>query len=207
MLPPETFLAFAAAAFLLSLAPGPDNIFVLTQSAMTGARSGVIIVLGLCSGLVFHSAAVAFGLAALIKASVVAFTVMKFAGAGYLLYLAYRAFRAPVQDIDGGAVRLPDGALFRRGLIMNITNPKVAIFFLAFFPQFIDPARGAIMLQTAQLGLVFVVVALVVFCGIALVAGRLSRFLRASHRAQLTINRVAGLVFVGLAAKVALGTR
>ncbi|GGE52297.1 LysE family translocator [Actibacterium pelagium] len=207
MLPPETLYAFGLAAFLLSLAPGPDNIFVLTQSAMTGARSGVIIVLGLCSGVLVHSAAVALGLAALVNTSVVAFTVLKFAGVAYLLYLAFKAFRAPVQAIGGDAARMSPVALYRRGLIMNITNPKVAIFFLAFFPQFMDPTAGSTGLQVAQLGMVFVVVALAVFSAIALAAGGLSQFLTRSARAQSVINRVAGFVFVGLAAKVAFSSR
>ena len=154
-----------------------------------------------------HSAAVALGLAALIKTSVVAFTVLKFAGVAYLLYLAYKAFRAPVQTIGGEAIHVSPAALYRRGLIMNITNPKVAIFFLAFFPQFMDPTTGSTGLQVAQLGMVFVVVALLVFSAIALAAGGLSQFLARSARAQLIINRVAGFVFVGLAAKVAFSAR
>jgi len=207
MLSYEIVAAFGLAAFLLSLAPGPDNIFVLTQSAVSGARSGVVVVLGLCTGLVFHTAAVALGLAALIQASATAFTVLKFAGAAYLLYLAYKAFRAPAQGIGGGAPRLRPGELYRRGLIMNITNPKVAIFFLAFFPQFTDPAQGALVGQIAQLGLIFVFMTFLVFGSIALAAGGLSGWLARTPRAQGVINKVAGAVFVGLAAKIAFSER
>ena len=207
MLPLDTLLTFSAAVFLLALAPGPDNIFVLTQSAVSGARRGVIVVLGLCSGLVVHSIAVALGLAALIQASAVAFTVIKLAGAAYLLYLAYKAFTAPVQGLSGDAPRLRGIELYRRGLIMNITNPKVAIFFLAFFPQFTDPAQGSLIAQIIQLGLIFVAVTFVVFGGIAMAAGGLSTWLTRSPGAQLAINRIAGVVFVGLAAKIALSSR
>ncbi len=208
MLSFDVVAAFGLATFLLALAPGPDNIFVLTQSAVSGARSGVIVVLGLCTGLVFHSVAVALGLAALIQASATAFTALKFAGAAYLLYLAYQAFRAPAQGIGGGgAPKLRPAALYRRGLIMNITNPKVAIFFLAFFPQFTDPAQGALALQIAQLGLIFVFMTFVVFGSIALAAGGLSGWLTRTPRAQSVINKLAGVVFVGLAAKIALSER
>lgn len=203
----EIVVAFGLAAFLLSLAPGPDNIFVLTQSAISGARSGVIVVLGLCTGLLVHSTAVALGLAALIQASAVAFTLLKFAGAAYLVYLAYKAFRAPVQGLGEDVPQLTTGELYRRGLIMNITNPKVAIFFLAFFPQFMDPDAGSLVLQIAQLGLIFVVVTFVVFSSIAMAAGGLRSWLTASPRAQSIINKVAGVTFLGLAANVALSDR
>ncbi|MEM8795276.1 MAG: LysE family translocator [Pseudomonadota bacterium] len=207
MLSFELAIAFALAAFLLSLAPGPDNIFVLTQSALSGARSGVIVVLGLCTGLTVHCLAVALGLAALIQANSTAFTILKFAGAAYLLYLAYKAFRSPVQEMGETAPRLRMGALYRRGLIMNITNPKVAIFFLALFPQFTDPDAGPLVAQIAQLGLIFVLTTFVVFSVIALAAGGFSTFLTRSPTAQIAINKVAGLVFVGLAAKIALSNR
>lgn len=203
MLPFDTFVTFAAAAGLLALAPGPDNIFVLTQSALNGVRSGLWVVLGLASGLVLHALAVAFGLAALLQTSALAFTAIKLIGAAYLLYLAYQAFRAPAQAIGQSAPRQTSGALYRRGFIMNITNPKVAIFFLAFFPQFIDPALGGFMGQVAQLGALFICVMLVVFGSIACLAGALSQRMRQSPGVQIWMNRVAGLVFVGLAVKIA----
>lgn len=207
MLPLDIALTFSFAAFLLALAPGPDNIFVLTQSAMGGARDGVLVVLGLCSGLFFHSAAVALGLAALITASATAFTIIKLAGAGYLLYLAYQAFKAPVQQLDRPVARRTQGALYRRGLIMNITNPKVAIFFLAFFPQFTDPDRGSLLTQITLLGLIFAGITFIVFSTIALLAGSLNMLLTRSPSAQSIINKLAGLVFVGLAAKIAVSER
>ncbi len=207
MLPLDIALTFSLAAFLLALAPGPDNIFVLTQSAMSGARDGILVVLGLCSGLFFHSAAVALGLAALITASAAAFTVIKLAGAGYLLYLAYQAFKAPAQQLDTPVPRRAPAALYRRGLIMNITNPKVAIFFLAFFPQFTDPDRGSLLVQIALLGIVFAVITFFVFSAIALLAGSLNIWLTRSPSAQSVINKLAGIVFVGLAAKIAVSER
>lgn len=205
VIPLDILATFALASLLLALAPGPDNIFVMTQSAVSGARAGVMVVLGLCSGLVFHSAAVALGLAALIAASPAAFTALKFAGAGYLLYLAYGAFRAGVSDHAGKVERLSDGALYRRGVIMNISNPKVAIFFLAFFPQFMSTSYGPTGLQVGVLGLTFMVVAFLTFGAIALMAGWLSGWLTRTPKAEIVINRIAGLVFLGLALKLVLG--
>lgn len=207
MIPLEILTTFAVAAFLLSLSPGPDNIFVLTQSALNGARAGILVVLGLCTGLIFHTAAVAFGVAALVKTSALAFTALKIAGAGYLLYLAFQAFRAPASRMEGKTSRLRPIALYRVGLIMNITNPKVAIFFLAFFPQFTDPVRGSMVTQIAILGAVFMAIAFFVFSCIALVSGSLSRWLMESETAQLWLNRGAGLVFLGLAGKIAFSER
>lgn len=202
MLPIETLTAFTLAATLLGLAPGPDNIFVMTQSAVSGARAGIMVVLGLCSGLILHSAAVALGLAALIAASATAFTVIKFAGAAYLLFLAYKAFLAGASGRGGEAPKLSAGQLYRRGFIMNITNPKVAIFFLAFFPQFMRPELGNIPWQAAQLGALFMATTFVVFGGIALAAGGLSDLLNRSPKTEVWINRAAGVVFVGLAANI-----
>lgn len=207
MIPVETLFAFAAAATILALAPGPDNIFVLTQSALSGPRFGLLVTLGLCTGIAVHSAAVAVGLAALIAASATAFTVLKLAGAAYLLWLAWGAFRAPAARLEGQATDRAGLALYRRGVIMNVLNPKVAIFFLAFFPQFIDPARGSSFTQIVTLGAVFMIVTLLVFSSVALLAGSLSQWLIRTPRAQLAMNRTAGVVFVGLAAAIALGER
>ncbi|MCP2040654.1 threonine/homoserine/homoserine lactone efflux protein [Neisseria sp. HSC-16F19] len=207
MLPPEILFGFVLASAALTLSPGPDNIFVLTQSAMHGRRTGILITLGLCSGLLVHIAAVALGVAALLRTSPWAFTVLKICGAAYLLYLAWGAFRAGNSRI-GEAASVPAGAaaLYFRGVFMNITNPKVAIFFLAFLPQFTDPARGSVPLQIVVLGLIFMLIALVIFSLVALAAARLGDWLKRSERAQIYINRVAGTVFVLLAARLLLSS-
>ncbi len=144
----ETLITFFTAAVLLALVPGPDNIFVLTQSALRGRSSGIVVMLGLCTDLIVHSVAVALGVAVIFQTSSVAFSILKFIGAGYLIYLAWQAFRAPAEEISGkSGTKIGHGQLYRRGIIMNITNPKVAIFFLAFLPQFADPAKGSITIQ------------------------------------------------------------
>lgn len=208
MIPIDVLSLFALAAVLLALAPGPDNIFVLTQSALYGPRSGIVVTLGLCSGVFVHTMAVAFGVAALFQTSATAFTLLKTFGVAYLLYLAWGAFRAGAVGLDSGARALPSlRRLYARGIIMNLSNPKVAIFFLAFLPQFTDPARGPLAPQLMVLGAVFVLSAIVVFGAIAFGAGWLGGWLRRSPRAQLVLNRLAGTVFVALAARLAFSQR
>lgn len=203
MISVETLAAFFTASVLLALAPGPDNIFVLTQSALYGKLSGLLVTLGLCTGLIVHTSAVAFGVAVIFQASALAFTALKLFGAGYLLYLAWGAFRASATKIktqngDGRSL----GSLYRRGIIMNVTNPKVSIFFLAFLPQFADPARGPLPLQMIILGSVFILSTILVFGTIAMLAGTIGNWLARSDKAQIIMNRVAGTVFVLLALKL-----
>jgi threonine/homoserine/homoserine lactone efflux protein len=204
MIPMDTLATFFMASVLLGLAPGPDNIFVLTQSALRGKIAGLLVTLGLCTGLVGHTTAVAFGVAVIFQTSALAFTVLKLVGAGYLVYLAWQAFRASAEKISAAKQNeLSFGTLYRRGIIMNITNPKVSIFFLAFLPQFADPARGSLTVQMLMLGGVFIVSTIVVFGSIAMLAGSIGQWLNRSPKTQVVMNRVAGTVFVGLALKLA----
>lgn len=204
MIPFESLATFFAASVLLALAPGPDNIFVLTQSALHGKLAGLLVTLGLCTGLIVHTAAVAFGVAVIFQASALAFTALKLCGAGYLLYLAWGAWRATATKISADSdVALSLGKLYRRGIIMNVTNPKVSIFFLAFLPQFADPTRGSLTLQMVLLGGIFILATILIFGAIALLAGTLGNWLTRSDKAQIIMNRVASLVFVGLALKLA----
>ena len=206
----STALAFFGASVLLALAPGPDNVFVLLQSAMRGRAAGLRVVLGLCTGLLGHTAAVAGGLAALFAASATAFVIVKWAGALYLAWLAWQAFRAPAGEVASTPAEPGQGdgwAMYRRGVIMNLTNPKVAIFFLAFLPQFADPARGPIWAQIVLLGAIFMAATLLVFGAIAWFAASLGDWLRRSPRAHRTLNRAAGAVFALLALRLALAER
>ena len=177
---------------------------MLTQSALRGKIAGLLVTLGLCTGLVGHTTAVAFGVAVIFQTSALAFTVLKLVGAGYLVYLAWQAFRASAEKISAAKQNeLSYGTLYRRGIIMNITNPKVSIFFLAFLPQFADPARGSLTVQMLMLGGVFIVSTIVVFGSIAMLAGSIGQWLNRSPKTQVVMNRVAGTVFVGLALKLA----
>lgn len=210
MLSPEMASAFFTAALVLSLAPGPDNIFVLTQSALYGAGAGMVTTLGLATGLCVHTTAVALGVAVIFRSSPTAFWLLKILGACYLLYLAWLSFRsgaalARVPEAPGAAAhgdaQFPGyGALYRRGILMNVTNPKVCLFFLAFLPQFCEPERGSVPVQVVLLGALFILATILVFFSVAALGGRLARRFNASRRGQIFINRAAGLVFLGLAA-------
>ena len=201
----DTAAAFLGAAVLLALAPGPDNLFVLMQSAMRGRAAGLLVVLGLCSGLLVHTAAVALGLATLFASSALAFNLLKAAGAIYLVWLAWQAWHAPAASAAHSAEAAPSALqLYQRGIVMNVTNPKVSIYFLAFLPQFVAAERGGVGQQVLALGALFMLATLIVFGAIALAAGTLRELLLRSPRAQVTMNRVAAAVFVGLAARLAL---
>jgi threonine/homoserine/homoserine lactone efflux protein len=208
MIDPGILLMFFTTSALLALSPGPDNLFVMTQAARQGRTAGLLVTLGLCTGLLFHTAAVTFGLAALFQASAMAFTVLKFLGAGYLLYLAWLSFRAGTATGPAAATGgLNTAALYRRGIIMNITNPKVSIFFLAFLPQFADPSKGPLSAQLLLLGGVFIVATIIVFGAISILAGVLGEHFRKSAFAQKVLNRAAAGIFPGLAMKLALAHR
>jgi threonine/homoserine/homoserine lactone efflux protein len=204
MLPLDTTLTFFSVSALLALTPGPDNIFVLLQSAMRGRIAGMLVVLGLCTGLLVHTTAVALGLAALFAASATAFAALKFIGAAYLLSLAWQAFHAPVGTITSGKAEAIDARqMYVRGIVMNLTNPKVAIFFLAFLPQFARPGNGNLAMQILWLGGVFIVATLLVFGAIAYFSGAFGVLLQRSPGAQRALNRLSALVFVGLAIRLA----
>ena len=149
-----------------------------------------------------------FGIAALFKASAAAFTILKFTGAGYLLYLAVLSMRAgTATGATTAAVRLGSAALYRRGIIMNITNPKVSIFFLAFLPQFADPSKGPLHLQFLLLGGIFIVATIIVFGAISILAGVFGERFRESAFVQKVLNRAAAGIFAGLALKLVLAQR
>ena len=208
MLSIETFSAFFLASTLLAIAPGPDNVFVLTQSALHGKLSGLVVVFGLCTGLLVHTAAVTFGIAVIFQASTLAFTLLKIIGAGYLVYLALQIVRATPEQIRMQSDQQKGlGTLYRRGIIMNVTNPKVSIFFLAFLPQFADPGRGPISLQMVALGGIFITATILVFGAMALIGGALGEWLNRSERAQRVMNWTAGTIFVGLALKLVTAER
>lgn len=204
MIPVDTLMTLAVASSLLSLAPGPDNLFVLTQSALHGKKSGFFVILGLCTGLIFHTTAVALGVAAIFQTSTLAFNGLKFLGAAYLLFLAWQAFKTSERKIDSvqKAASVKVFNLYRRGIIMNITNPKVSIFFLAFLPQFASPEAGAIAPQIFILGLVFIIVTLLVFSMISFLSAIIGGWLSNSEKAQRYLNKIAGMVFVALAFKL-----
>ena len=205
MIPVDVMMLFMGAGIALALVPGPDNIFVLTQSALHGRVAGLTVTLGLASGLIFHTTAVALGVAVIFQTSQVAFAALKYIGAAYL---AYKSFTAAKSNLDSEAPSPETAAKqYSRGLIMNIANPKVTIFFLAFLPQFIDPSYGPLVPQFYQLGFLMIIATLLVFGSVALAAGWLGDWLKNSPTAQVWLNRVAGMVFIALAVKLVTAER
>ena len=197
----SVWTAFCAASIVLAMAPGPDNLFVLSQSAIYGPRSGIIVVLGLCSGLVIQTLCAACGIAAVVAAIPALFFAIKLAGALYLFYLAYKAWVHAKDEITSGSGTKKTGLmLWRRGLIMNITNPKVQIFFLAFFPQFVakDTQGIDLVLQMVIQGITFIAATLLVFSAVAFCAGALASKVK-SPAFRFYLNRLSALLFVVLA--------
>lgn len=178
------------------------------QSALHGKSAGLIATLGICTGLVVHTSAVAFGVAAIFQTSVSAFNILKILGVLYLLYLAWHLFQSgEIRQSQNRKASITGVKLYTRGFLMNVTNPKVVIFFLAFLPQFVDPARGSLIIQTLIPGALFIVVTFSVFGLIALSASYLGKRLKSSKRAQDVLNRIVGTTFVGLAIKLATTER
>ena len=206
-MPFDLWVSFTIAAAILAVAPGPDNLFVLLQSAMYGARAGVFVTLGLCVGVFIQTLLAAFGVAAVVAASPTLLMIIQLAGAAYLLYLAWGAWNAPVGASTGDTEKkypqLTPFQLFRRGILMNITNPKVLIFFLAFFPQFIREGTSDwdVMIQMLIMGLTFMVLTLSIFSVLAWCAGSLAEKLL-SPRMQYLLNKVSACVFIILAITV-----
>ncbi|QLC49176.1 LysE family translocator [Methanolobus zinderi] len=172
MIEPAQLLYFIAASVALTLLPGPDILFVLTQSISRGKKAGMATAGGLCTGLLFHTTAAALGVSAILYNSALAFSILKYAGAIYLLYLAYKSLKEDDRFISSGVEGEKDlSLLYRRGIFMNLLNPKVSLFFLAFLPQFVNLDAGNIPYQMIFLGMVFLIQALVVFFMVSMFAG------------------------------------
>ena len=203
MIEAEILWLFFTTSILLALTPGPDNWFVMAQAAQQGRLAGLVVTLGLCTGLLIHTSAVAFGLAAVIQTSAFAFTMLKVMGAAYLLFLAWQAFRAAGETkLNDKMPEIKIGKLYQRGIIMNLTNPKVSIFFLAFLPQFVNPNQDMVITQFLMLGGLFIIATILVFGSISFLAGAMGDSLRKSIRAQKWLNWMAGAIFTGLALKL-----
>lgn len=201
MLSAAQTLSFLLAAVLLTASPGPDNLMVLGLGMSRGRASGVAFGLGCAPGCLNHTLLAALGVSALIAASPAAFTALKIAGGLYLIWIGVQAIRhARALGVGpaGGAPAQTPGKLFIKGLVANAINPKVILFFLAFLPQFVDGERGHAGWQIAQLGVIFTVVAVLVFGAIGWFAGSLGERLARRPAVGTWLDRVAGGVFVAL---------
>ncbi|MEZ4388549.1 MAG: LysE family translocator [Candidatus Krumholzibacteriia bacterium] len=199
---------YLAACILLTIAPGPDNVLVVSLGLSRGRRPAVLAAWGMVSGVLVHTTAAALGLSAVLAASPLAFRAVQIAGAGYLLWLAVRILRERGHGPQAGADRAPVGhwALYRRGFLMNVLNPKVALFFLAFLPQFVSADRvWPVWLQMVVLGLVFMVQAGLIFTAFGLFAGTLGDVLTRRPWVQTLFDWLTAAVFAGLGVALALG--
>ncbi|SUX30615.1 LysE family translocator [Chromobacterium vaccinii] len=200
--------AFLAAAMLITVTPGPDNLMVLSQGISRGRRQGMAFGLGCALGCLNHTLLAALGVSALIAASPLAFSALKIAGGTYLVYLGWDAIRSSGASFDADAQASgPQGSLaatFRRGLIANAINPKVVLFFLAFLPQFVNPAQGPVGLQTAILGALFTLQGALIFGALGYFSGHVGQWLAKSRKASQWLDRIAGTVFIGLGLRLIL---
>lgn len=197
------FLTFLFAAFMLNIAPGPDMLYVIGRSLGQGRKAGIVSALGIFVGCWAHILAAAFGIAALLRSSPVAFNVVRYAGAAYLVYLGIKMIvqRSNLAQQQPKPASL--ASIFRQGVITNVLNPKVALFFLAFLPQFVDAHRGSVVWQILLLGLIFNVGGTAVNLGVAYAGGTLGELLRRNARFARMQQWFTGLVFIGLGARLA----
>lgn len=203
-------LTFAGISVMLTLMPGPDILFVIAQSVTHSRRDGIAVALGLCTGLVVHTTAAALGISALLYHSSVAFQALKWLGAIYLFILAWQALREAKETESSNELpvrRQKFAALYRRGIFMNLLNPKVALFFLAFFPQFVSPEAGPVSLQMVILGAVFIVQALLVFSVVSMLAHQIGQKVLKNEASSRWVNRTKAGIYVLLGARLVLMER
>ena len=190
---------------LLTIAPGPDNIFVVTQGISRGRKAAIVTALGMCSGIVIHTTAAALGISVIFYSSAVAFNLVKYAGAAYLLFLAWKTVREREHiTLKGNGSSLTGFALFRRGFIMNVLNPKVALFFLAFLPQFVSPATTNFALEMLFLGFLFMMQGVIIFSLIGWFSGTIGEYIRRNDRVSGIFSWLTAGVFATLGIRLAL---
>lgn len=195
---------FIVTSMLLTVAPGPDILFVVAQSVSHGRKAGIATALGLCSGITVHTLAAALGISAVLHQSSTAFQVLKLAGAGYLLFLAWQALKEGRNALALQTVQKQRaGLLFRRGILMNVLNPKVSLFFLAFLPQFVSPRAGHTALQMVFLGLIFMVQAVVIFTSVAVFSGSIGRKVLEKPRVAKYVNVAKAGIFAVIGLRLA----
>lgn len=203
-------LSFLGAAIVLTVMPGPDNLFTLAQAIAKGKKAGIFTTLGLCTGLIVHIAATTIGISAVIYQSAFAFTIVKYAGAAYLLFLAFKSFSDKGSNLNlNNEDTLDYKSLYKKGVIMNLLNPKVSLFFLAFFPQFIHYGNGnvSVTLQMLMYGILFLLQTLVIFTLISMFAGKVGYFLRKNESISKKINMIQGSLFTLIGLKIAFSQK
>lgn len=206
MLQTDQVILFATTAILLAATPGPDILYVITRGITQGRSSAMAAAAGFSLGNIVHTVLVIIGVSAIIKASVVAFTTIKIAGALYLIYIGIKIFRSGSAKAANDHKMLRSKTVFVQSVTANILNPKVALFFIALFPQFIRPENGHPSMQMALLGLVFIVCTFFVFSTCALFSGQIGEYLKQKSGAGI-MNKLAGTVLIGLGLALAFSRR
>jgi threonine/homoserine/homoserine lactone efflux protein len=205
---PTLWGLFIVASLALLLTPGPAVLFIVARSIAHGRTAGLVSVLGIHLGTIVHITAAAVGLSALVVSSALAFAIVKYLGAGYLIWIGIRTLMAEAPEAEAPSVAAePLRRVFRDGFVVNLFNPKTAIFFLAFLPQFVDPARGGLHWQILVLGLTFMSLGILSDAAFALVAGVAGDFLRRNRRFLRFQRWFAGTSFIGLGVTAALASR
>jgi threonine/homoserine/homoserine lactone efflux protein len=196
---------FIVASALLTIAPGPDVIYVLTRGISQGRKAGVAAALGFASGCIFHTLLAALGIAAIIRSSELAFDVVRYAGAAYLVWIGFQALRNRSSfSIATGGDRKALATIYKQSVLGNMLNPKVTLFFLAFLPQFVDTQAGHVGWQMALLGIVFMIQTVVIFGAVAIFSGWIGDWVRKRPVIGERLNVFAGLTFIALGIRVAL---
>ena len=198
---------FLASCVALNVMPGPDTVYIVTRSVAQGRRAGLLSSWGLCTGALLHTLAAALGLSAVLAASAQAFTLVKYAGALYLMYLGARTFfdsGGPSGSERGQQAPVSDGKIFLQGIVVDLLNPKVALFFLAFLPQFIDPRAPGKFATFVSLGVILILLSLVWEGFLAISSAKLAGYLAGNSLLARRMNRVAGTLFFGLGLRLGL---
>jgi len=196
---------FLVASALLTIAPGPDIVYVLTRGIAQGPRAGFAAALGFASGCVFHTVLAAVGIAALIRSSEIAFDAVRYAGAAYLVWIGIQALRHRSSfSIEAASDKRALATIYRQSVIGNMLNPKVTLFFLAFLPQFVNTQAGHVGWQMALLGVIFMIQTVVIFGAVALFSGWLGAWIRRKPAIGQRLNVFAGVTFIALGIRVAL---
>lgn len=194
------FAYFIIASVLLIIAPGPDIIFLITQSIRHGSKVGLFTALGLASGNLVHTAATALGISLLIQTSTLAFTSLKFIGAAYLIYLAYQMTTSNKAPNQQQVIESPNNiSFYRKGLLINVLNPKIALFFIAFLPQFIPTSSTHQHIDIIILGIIFAFMVILIFGSIGLFAGRIKNMIYLKPKSHAIFNRIIAFIFILLA--------